>query len=156
MSPDDLLKEEDSLVFDRFSAADALCVGLEACRIAREEIGKPVACHVEFDGYPLFTHFMDGTDANNLYWVTVKKNVVKRFGHGSLYVGLECRSRGTTFLTDTGLPESDFRAEGGSIPLAIQGAGRVGTITVSGLTGEEDHTVACRAARFALSRTTSA
>lgn len=152
MSPDELLLEEASLVFDRFSASDALALGLEACRVAREEIGKPIACHVERDDYPLFTHFMDGTDANNLYWVTVKKNVVKRFGHSSLFEGLSRMARGTTFLADTGLPETEYRAEGGSIPLVIRGKGRVGTITVSGLTGEEDHAVACKAARFALKR----
>lgn len=147
MDPEDLLAEENALIFDSFTAADALAIGLEACRIAKDEIGKPVAVHIEFDDYPLFTYFMDGTDADNLYWVTAKKNVVKRFGHSSLYVGVECRSRGTTFISDTGLPETEYRAEGGSIPLAIRAKGRVGTITVSGLTGEEDHAVAVSAVR---------
>jgi uncharacterized protein (UPF0303 family) len=141
----ELLAQEARLQFDSFTAETAMAVGLEACRIAREEVRRPVAVHIELDGYPLFTHFMDGTDANNLYWVTVKKNVVKRFGHSSLYVGLECRSRGTTFAADTGLPESDYRAEGGSIPLVVRGAGRVGSVTVSGLSGEEDHAVAVKA-----------
>ena len=48
--------------------------------LARAEAGKPVAVHIEFDAHPLFTHFMDGTDEKNLTWITVKKNVVKRFG----------------------------------------------------------------------------
>jgi len=142
-----ILSQETEFQFDSFSADDALKVGLEACRIAREQIGKPVAVNVELDEHPLFAHYMDGTDQNNLYWVTVKKNVVKKFGHSSLYVGLECKNRNTTFLAETGLPETDYRAEGGSFPLIIRGKGRVGTITVSGLTGEEDHALAVDAMR---------
>jgi len=152
MQLEDLLAEEATLSFNSFTAANALALGFEACRIAREEVGRPIAVHVELDEYPLFTHFMDGTDANNLYWVTVKKNVVKRFGHSSLYEGLSRKERGTTFAADTGLSEVEFRAEGGSIPLVVCGVGRVGTITVSGLTGEEDHAIAVAAAKFALVR----
>jgi uncharacterized protein (UPF0303 family) len=147
----ELLAQEEYLQYDAFSSATAMAIGLEACRIAREEVKRPVAVHVEMDGYPLFTHFMDGTDENNLYWVTVKKNVVKRFGHSSLYVGLECKSRGTTFGSESGLPESDYRAEGGSIPLVVRETGRVGSVTVSGLSGEEDHAVAVKAMRSVLS-----
>jgi uncharacterized protein (UPF0303 family) len=148
---EEILAQEAELQFDSFTASDALAIGLEACRIAPATYGKPVAVHIDFDEYPLFTHFMDGTGANNLFWVNVKKNVVKKFGHSSLYVGLECKSRGTTFLADSGLGEDEYRAEGGCFPLVIRGRGRVGTITVSGLKGEEDHAVAVEAIRSRLS-----
>lgn len=147
MHLDVLLAQEAELRFDSFTAADALAVGMEACRIAREEFKKPIAVHVELDDHPLFAYFMDGTTASNLFWVTVKKNVVKKFGHSSLYVGLECVSRGKTFAEDTGLSDTEFRAAGGSFPLVLRTDGRIGTITVSGLTGEEDHAVAVKAIR---------
>jgi uncharacterized protein (UPF0303 family) len=152
MNITDLLAQENELQFDAFTASDALGIGMIACAISREEGDKPVAVHIEMDGYPMFTYFMDGTGAENLYWVTVKKNVVKRFGHSSLYVGLECVSRGTTFLAEHCLSEKEFRAEGGSLPLVLRGRGRVGSITVSGLTGEEDHALAVKAIRRYLSQ----
>lgn len=144
---EELLEQENTLQFNTFTAADAFEIGLAACMIARAEVGKPVAVHIELDAHPLFTHFMDGTDADNLYWVNVKKSVVKRFAHSSLYVGLECKSRGTTFAAETGLDEKEYRAEGGSLPLVLREKGRVGTITVSGLSGEEDHAIAVGAVR---------
>ncbi len=142
-----LLEQEEELQFDSFTAADALALGLEACRIAKEHFPKPVAVHIEFDEWPLFTHFMDGTDAHNLFWVTVKKNVAKKFGHSSLYVGLECKSRGTTFAVESGLSESDYRAEGGCFPIVVRGKGRIGSFIVSGLAGVEDHAVVVEAIR---------
>jgi uncharacterized protein (UPF0303 family) len=144
---EEILAQEASLQFNEFTASTAFEIGLAACMFARAEAGKPVAVHIELDAYPLFTHFMDGTDADNLMWVTVKKNVVKRFGHSSLYVGLECKSRGTTFAADSCLDENEFRAEGGSFPIVLREKGRIGTITVSGLTGEEDHAIAVAAIR---------
>lgn len=141
------LEQEARYQLDSFSASDAFKLGLEACKIAYEELKRPIALHIEYDEYPLFSHFMDGTDAHNVYWVNVKKNTVKKFGHSSLYMGQECLSRGTTFAADTGLPESDYRGEGGSFPLVVRGKGRVGTITVSGLTSAEDHDLAVEALR---------
>ena len=38
-----------------------------------------------------------------------------------------------------GLPAADYAAAGGSVPLLIAGMGMTGTITVSGLSEEEDH-----------------
>ncbi len=142
-----LLAQEAELQFDSFTAVDALALGLEACRIAKENFPKPVAVHIEFDDWPLFTHFMDGTNAHNLFWVTVKKNVVKKFGHSSLYVGLECKGRGTTFAAESGLSDQEYRAEGGCFPVVVRGKGRVGCFIVSGLAGVEDHAVVVEAIR---------
>lgn len=142
-----VLAQEEAYQFESFNAADALVIGLEACRIAKEEYRKPVSVHIELDAYSLFTHFMDGSDAHNLFWVTVKKNVVKKFGHSSLYMEQECLARGTTFREAYGLNEDEFRAAGGCFPIAVRGKGRIGTITVSNLTGEEDHALAVEAVK---------
>jgi len=52
------------------------------------------------------------------------------------------RDQGTTFQRATELSDLEYQAEGGSFPLTLRGQGRIGTVTVSGLTGEEDHALA--------------
>ena len=143
----DLLKQEDELQFNQFDSEDALQIGLSIIQIAKNEIKKDVAVHIEYDKYSLFTHYMKGTDEGNLYWVTTKKNVVKKYGHSSLYIGEMYKSQGTTFHKETGLSDQEYQAEGGSFPLILKEQGRVGTVTVSGLTGEEDHALAVEGIR---------
>jgi len=137
-----LLAQEDELQFNDFSNEDALQLGLLIIKIAQEEIKKGIAIHIEKDEHPLFTHYMEGTSGDNLYWVNAKKNVVKKFGNSSLYIGEMYKDEGTTFHEATKLTDAEYQAEGGSFPLIIHGQGRIGSVTVSGLTGEEDHALA--------------
>lgn len=147
-----LLAQEEELQFDSFTNEDALKLGLIICQIAKEEISKGIAVHIENDEHPLFTHYMKGTSKDNIYWVNTKKNVVNHYGHSSLYVGEMFRDMGTTFKDGSNLPLSDYQGEGGSFPLIIRGQGKFGTITVSGLTGEEDHALAVQGIRKFLSK----
>ena len=137
-----LLDQEESLQFDTFTNESALQIGMLIIKIAKEEVKKGIAVHIEVDEYPLFTHYMEGTSADNLYWVNAKKNVVKKYGNSSLYIGEKFKDQGTTFHEATKLSDKEYQAEGGSFPLILQGQGRIGSITVSGLTGEEDHALA--------------
>jgi uncharacterized protein (UPF0303 family) len=134
-----LLEQEEKLQFGSFTNEDALQLGLIICRYAKDTYGKGIAVHIENDEHPLFTHFMAGTSKENSYWIHAKKNVVNHFGHSSLYVGEMYRDRGTSFKESSELPLTEYQAEGGSFPLIIRGQSKIGTITVSGLTGEEDH-----------------
>ncbi|MFC5468950.1 heme-degrading domain-containing protein [Cohnella suwonensis] len=138
----ELLAQEEELQFDEFTNDEALRLGLAIVAIAKEEIGKGIAVHIENGEHPLFTHYMAGTSKDNIYWVNAKKNVVNRFGHSSLYVGEKHKAEGTTFHEATGLSSEEYQGEGGSFPIIVRGQGIVGTVTVSGLTGEEDHRAA--------------
>lgn len=137
-----LLAQEEELQFDSFTNEDALQLGNIVVQHAKDAFGKGIAVHIENDEHPLYTHYMAGTSKDNIYWVNTKKNVVNHFGHSSLYVGEMFRDKGTTFPESSGLPLSDYQGEGGSFPIIVRGQGKVGTITVSGLTGEEDHQAA--------------
>jgi uncharacterized protein (UPF0303 family) len=147
-----LLSQEEVLQFDQFSNEDALKLGLLIVQIAKDEIKKGIAVEIGVDEYPIFTHFMEGTSENNVYWVNTKKNVVKKFSNSSLYVGEMYKQQGTTFHKATGLSPDEFQAEGGSFPLIIKGQGRIGCVTVSGLTGEEDHALAVEGIKRYLGR----
>jgi uncharacterized protein (UPF0303 family) len=137
-----LLSEEEEFQFDVFKNEDALQLGLLIVKIAKEEIKRGIAVHIETDEQPLFTHYMEGTSAGNLYWVNAKKNVVKKYGNSSLYIGMKYKEEGTTFHESTGLSTEEYQAEGGAFPIILRGQGRIGIVIVSGLTGEEDHALA--------------
>ncbi|MFF2481962.1 heme-degrading domain-containing protein [Paenibacillus sp. NPDC058071] len=143
----ELLKQEEELQFPSFTNEDALRLGLLIIETAKAEFDKGIAVHIENDKHPLFTHFMQGTDDGNVYWINAKKNVVNRFGNSSLYVGESYKAKGTTFKESAGLPEEEYQGEGGSFPLIVRGQGKVGTVTVTGLQGEQDHYLAVEGIR---------
>lgn len=138
----DLLSQEEEFQFDVFKNEDALQLGLLIVKIAKEEIKRGIAVHIETDEQPLFTHYMEGTSADNLYWINAKKHVVKKYGNSSFYIGLKYKEEGTTFHQATGLSPEEYQAEGGAFPIILRGQGRIGTLIVSGLSGEEDHVLA--------------
>jgi uncharacterized protein (UPF0303 family) len=135
--------QESALVFDQFTAADALGIGMAILELSPVYFpGRAIAVHLETDEYPLFTHFMDGTGAGNADWINKKKNVVRQFGRSSFGVRLEFLERNADFQAETGLDPNLFRAEGGAFPLVVRDKGRIGTLIVSGLHGWEDHALA--------------
>jgi uncharacterized protein (UPF0303 family) len=142
-----LLVQEEELQFASFTNEDAFNLGVIIYNIAKEEIKKGIAVHIENDEHPLFTHYMEGTSKENVYWINAKKNVVNYFGNSSLYVGEMYKDKGTTFKDGSNLPLTEYQGEGGSFPIIIRGQGKVGTVTVSGLTGEEDHNLAIEGIR---------
>lgn len=133
-----LLKEEDLLTFNKFSNDDALNLGLTIINMAREA-HKEIAVYIEINRQPVFAYYMEGTYLEIAYWIKRKKNVVDRYGHSSAFVGEKYKDRGTTFDDSSLLDPADFQAVGGSFPIKLEGTGMIGSITVSGLSEEEDH-----------------
>ena len=76
-----------------------------------------------------------------------KKRVVDRYFHSSRYVEEMYRAMGTTFAASGLLDPEQYQAVGGSFPLLLQGAGVIGSITVCGLSGEEDHNLCVQGIR---------
>jgi uncharacterized protein (UPF0303 family) len=88
---------------------------------------------------PLFYAAMDGTTPDNVEWVRRKSNVVARFHRSSYAIGLKEKIKSETLFESQGLPIGDYATHGGSFPLAVAGAGVVGSATVSGLPQRSDH-----------------
>ncbi len=103
------------------------------------ERGLAVVIDVRRFGQPLFYTAMEGTTPDNVEWVRRKSNVVARFHHSSYAIGLKQKSKNETLLESQGLPVADYATHGGSFPLAVRGAGVVGSVTVSGLPQRMDH-----------------
>jgi uncharacterized protein (UPF0303 family) len=109
------------------------------------ERGLSLVIDVRRFGQPLFYSALDGTTPDNVEWVRRKSNVVARFHRSSYAVGITQRAAGTSLHERYGLPVADYAGDGGSFPLIVEGAGIVGSVTVSGLPQRDDHNLVIEA-----------
>ena len=130
--------QERELLLPRLDMQTAWELGSRLRAMALER-GLAVVIDVRRFGQPLFYAAMEGTTPDNVEWVRRKSNVVARFHHSSYSVGLKEKSKNQTLLESHGLPLADYATHGGSFPLAVRGAGVVGSVTVSGLPQRMDH-----------------
>jgi uncharacterized protein (UPF0303 family) len=130
--------QERELRLPRLHAQVAWELGLRL-RAMAEQRGLPVVIDVRRFGQPLFYAALDGTTPDNAEWVRRKCNVVARFHRSSYAVGLKLKAKSETLAEQQGLPLFDYATHGGSFPLSVEGAGVVGSVTVSGLPQRADH-----------------
>ena len=129
--------QEKELQLTRMDEQMAWEIGMRLRTLA-EERSLPIVVDVRRFGQPLFYTALKGTTPDNVSWVHRKSNVVARFHRSSYGVGLTMKSKNDS-LEARGLPISDYASHGGSFPLAVKGAGIVGSVTVSGLPQRADH-----------------
>ncbi|CAA9460766.1 MAG: hypothetical protein AVDCRST_MAG38-33 [uncultured Solirubrobacteraceae bacterium] len=154
--PDDLLAEllaqERELVLESFDNDDAWELGSMLVAAARAG-SHGVTVDIRRGEQQLFHAALDGTSADNDAWIERKSNVVRRFGHSSFYVGRECEAAGASLEDRFFVDPREYSAHGGAFPIAVRGAGMVGTVTVSGLPQADDHRLVVAVLRdFARSR----
>jgi uncharacterized protein (UPF0303 family) len=130
--------QERELVLPRLDAQVAWQLGTKMRTLAVER-GLVLVIDVRRFGQPLFYAALDGTTPDNAEWVRRKSNLVARFHRSSYAIGLSLKVKNETLLEKFGLPVADYAAHGGSFPLAVAGAGVVGSVTVSGLPQRADH-----------------
>ena len=133
-----IARQEEMLQFDTFTNDTALEIGLKLVEMARQQ-KKSVAVNITRNGTVLFYHGMNGTSSDHADWIRRKSNLVNRTGHSSFYIHTEVKNNGGDYDAIPTLDAREYAAHGGSFPLTVRGAGTVGTITVSGLPGPEDH-----------------
>jgi len=136
--------QERELHLSRLDASVAWELG-EWIRKKALERGLKLVVDVRRFGQPLFYAALDGTTPDNSEWVRRKSNVVARFHRSSYGVGMTQKMKGTTLFERLGLPVADYAADGGSFPLHVEGAGVVGSVTVSGLPQRDDHNLVVEA-----------
>jgi uncharacterized protein (UPF0303 family) len=148
---DRIALQERELVLPRLDAQTAWDLGSRLRALAAER-GLAVVIDVRRFGQPLFYVAMDGTTPDNPEWVRRKSNVVARFHRSSYAVGLKEKLKNETLCESQGLPVADYATHGGSFPLAVAGAGVVGSVTVSGLPMRADHELVIEALCAMLAR----
>ena len=130
--------QERELQLHRLDAHAAWELGVRLRQMA-EDRKLPVVIDVRRFGQPLFYTALEGTTPDNVDWVRRKSNLVARLYRSSYAIGLSLKAKNDTLLEKYGLPVADYAAHGGSFPLAVAGAGVVGSATVSGLPQRDDH-----------------
>jgi len=133
-----LLREEQQLQFDRFDDATARAVGAQIVARAERE-HKTVTIQVTRGDAVLFKQAMPGASPDHADWIRRKNNLVGHTGHSSFYTYNEVRQGGGDHDALPGLDMRDYAAHGGAFPVIVRGQGVVGTVTVSGLPGPDDH-----------------
>jgi uncharacterized protein (UPF0303 family) len=129
--------QERELRLPRFDAEIAWQLGTRLRAMALER-GLAIVIDVRRFGQPLFYAALEGTTPDNPEWVRRKSNVVARYHRSSYGMGLSLQEKAQT-LEERGHSIADFAAHGGSFPIHVEGAGIIGSVTVSGLPQRADH-----------------
>ncbi|MFJ9676637.1 heme-degrading domain-containing protein [Streptomyces sp. NPDC101194] len=140
----ELIAQERRLTLPHFSYDDAYALGGLLVAMARER-HAPIAIDIRRGAQQLFHAALPGSSADNDAWIDRKRKVVERFGESSYLVGSRFRAKGTTFDDASRLDLGTYAAHGGSFPIAVEGAGVIGSVTVSGLPQAEDHALVVEA-----------
>lgn len=143
---DSLAQEQDSLQLNRFDYDQAWTLGTlirERAVAAR----APVGISVTHGEALVFLALMPGATPDNLDWMARKRAVALRFHRSSLAMRLAAEAGGYDFNALYRLPEADFVASGGGLPLILRGGTLIGTVAVSGLPDVEDHKMVVAALR---------
>jgi uncharacterized protein (UPF0303 family) len=143
---DTIAQEQQDLQLPRFDYDFAWQLG---CLMQAEAAAQalPAAITVAHGTEVVFSLLMPGATHDNLDWAARKRAVAHRFHRSSLAMRLEAEQGGYDFNRRFRLPEADFVASGGGIPLILRGGTLIGTIGVSGLPDVEDHRLAVNALR---------
>ena len=133
-----LLEEERALVLERFDYDFAWALGSHM-RDEASARALPVAIEVTHGLDRVFFALMPGATPDNFDWTHRKAAVVYRLHHSSLYMRIAAQQGGYDFNARFRLPETEFAASGGAVPLIVRNAGLIGVAAVSGLPDVDDH-----------------
>ena len=139
-----IAEQERRLVFARFDASTAWALGT-ALKAAAEARGVAVTIEIRVARETLFFYAMPGTGPSNADWARRKRNSVDLLQRSSYAIGLELQRDGSSLEARMGLPTRDYAWAGGCFPITLEGAGCIGTVTVSGLPQRDDHNMVVEA-----------
>jgi uncharacterized protein (UPF0303 family) len=135
-----LAEQERLLRLPRFGPEEAWALGLVVREIATAR-RAPIAIDISLRDRVLFHCALPGATTDNAEWIRRKRNTVLRLWRSSYAVGRSLALSGKTQETAHMLPASDYAVHGGGFPLALEGLGCIGAITVSGVPQREDHEI---------------
>lgn len=126
--------ENKQLNFKEFYHIDAFNMGLDALRIVRERQLRRIGVRIMIDTKLVFQYLMDGKNEDN--YLMGKEKVVRMTQMSSMYV-YEHQDDYKELLNDP-----TYCISGGAVPIMIDQSIR-GSISISGMTQELDHALAC-------------
>lgn len=133
-----IARQEQDLVLDRFSRADALALGLIIIENAKRHT-DPVAVEMTVNGLVVFRHFTDGAVVDSEFWLDRKRQSVNLMSMSSLRFNYWLAMNGLSLL-ERQLDCNAYAVCGGGFPIRLAGTGVIGSICVSGLPNDlDDH-----------------
>jgi uncharacterized protein (UPF0303 family) len=148
MDIETLRAQETLLVYPSFGAADALTLGMILLDMGRAK-ALPIVINIRTPNQTLFHASLPGATPLNDLWAQRKSNAVLTYHISSLHLGERMRAGGKTFAGD-GLPDADYAAHGGSVPIRLATGQVIAAVTVSGLPQRDDHALVIAALKQAL------
>ncbi len=128
------------IVLEKFDNRMAYDMGAKIIALA-ESRKQQIAVEVCRLHHTVFLYVDENLPMDKHHWLKRKANVARQFEESSLSVKHSLNEKGMSLEKNFGLDEKEFVAKGGAIPVFVNGAGMVATITVSGLKDEEDHAI---------------
>lgn len=125
--------KNEQINFSEFLHIQALNMGINALMIVKERKLRRIGIRIKLDNKLVFQYLMDGKNEDN--YLKGKENVVEKTGKSSMFV-YDHQNMYTDLLKD-----SNYCVSGGSIPIIINNEVR-GSISISGMTQELDHSLA--------------
>lgn len=135
-----LQQEQRQLVFESFDEEDAWKIGCMLRQRAKDG-GFPVAISITLNRRRMFACTMPGTTPINDNWIRRKENTVYQFYKSSYEMSLYMQLKEDEISSRYGLDRESYAAAGGCVPIMLKSTGMVGTIAVSGLREDEDHSL---------------
>lgn len=132
------LRAEEVLELSAFGENEAIDLGTELCRRAREP-RLPVVIDIRTASRTLFHAALPGSSPDNAEWARRKSNCVLRFHRSSLLLGRELAAAGQSMEEKYLVDSQEYAPHGGSVPVRVAGVGVVAAVTVSGLPQVDDH-----------------
>lgn len=133
-----LERQEQSLVFEKFSQEDAVAIGLKMFEKAKAE-GCNIAIHISLNRRDVFHLSMDGCTPDNDVWLRKKENMVYRFLQSSYRTVSFCERMRADLFEFYGLDAGEYVGAGGGFPITVSGAGCVGAVCCGGMMPYQDH-----------------
>lgn len=141
-----LINQEETLQFSAFNNITALEIGLDILNSSKS-LNRPITIDISKNRQQIFHYSFEGTSPDNDQWIIRKNNIVNRFNRSSYYISTRLKALDMTIEEKYNLSSSDYAPYGGAFPIIIKDVGVIGTISVSGLTQEEDHNLVVDAIR---------
>ena len=131
-----LEEQERILVFDSFTNADALKLGIILTQVCKDT-SSPLSMRVFIGDVIVFQYTMEGDSERRFGWTKRKYNLIKKTSHSSMHG--KVRAMYLNELQDLYEDKDTYGFGCGGFPITVKGKGIVGAAAVSGLPDPEDH-----------------
>lgn len=138
-------EQENTYRFDGLTHNDFNRLG-EILRDYSVALEKPVAVEVAIGDLVVFRYIPQGRGIYESKWLQAKRNSVMAFGVSSLHTQFKMTGKGLSQAKDfSALDPGQYAVSGGGFPIKSTSGLLLGSICVSGLSGEEDHQILVQA-----------